>query len=409
MRRIRVAALAAAALGFHAAPAAAQHHDLTLEGALALARERAPGIVAADAAIGEARGRLTGASVWLRENPVVQGALGTRLTGDGADTRAARASILQPLEVAAQRGARVRGAESAVERVTAEADDTRRRTLRSVAVAFYQALHATAALNLARRADTVAGEIVDVARERYGAGDIARLDVRLAEASRSRATAAVQDAEARREDAIGTLRVLLGLPLRETLSVQGTLGAGAVPTPMTLEAEIDMRPDVRALEAALREAEADAALGRAGRFPTVAVGAEYERDEGDDVVMGQIALGFPVFDRGQGLRAAAEARSRRLRIELAAARANAAAALRTTYEVYRHRQASAEELQRVALPLQDENETLARRAYESGQLGLVDLLAVRREVLGTRQEALDRALESATAGVELQFTAGSLR
>jgi cobalt-zinc-cadmium efflux system outer membrane protein len=383
--------------------------DLTLDGALTLARERAPTIVAADAAIGEAQGRLVGAAVWLRENPVIEGALGTRLTGDGANTRAARASVLQPIEIAGQRGARVRGAQGAVARATAEADDARRRTLRAVAIAFYSALHATAVLDLARRADTVAGEIVEVARERYRAGDIARLDVRLAEAARSRATATVREAQARREDTLGSLRILLGLSPTEALDVHGALDAGATPTPASLDAGIDTRPDVRTIMASLREAEADASLGRAGRFPTIAVGAEYEREEGSDVVTGQLALGLPVFDRGQGPRVEAEARVTRLRIELAAARANAVAGLRTAYDVHRHRQASAEELQRVAVPLQDENETLARRAYESGQLGLVDLLAVRREVLGTRQEALDRALESATAGIELQFTAGSLQ
>jgi len=77
--------------------------------------------------------------------------------------------------------------------------------------------------------------------------------------------------------------------------------------------------------------------------------------------------------------------------------------------VYRRRVAAAEALARTAVPLQDDNEAAARRAYDVGELGLVDLLAVRREVLETRQDSLDRSFEAAVAGIELQYRAGALQ
>ena len=53
---------------------------MTLQGALELARRRAPGIVAERLRVDEARGRLVGASVLLRENPVIEGGVTATLT-----------------------------------------------------------------------------------------------------------------------------------------------------------------------------------------------------------------------------------------------------------------------------------------------------------------------------------------
>ena len=118
---------------------------------------------------------------------------------------------------------------------------------------------------------------------------------------------------------------------------------------------------------------------------------------------------LPVFARGQGRQAESLARASRLRAELAAARRATAIELSTALDVYRRRVAAAEALARTAVPLQDDNEAAARRAYDVGELGLVDLLAVRREVLETRQDSLDRSFEAAVAGIELQYRAGALQ
>lgn len=409
MRRVGAAALAAAVVGFWAHLGAAQEHELTLDRALALARERAPAVIAAQLAIDEARGRLTGATVLLRDNPVVDGAAGPRLKSGGEESLEARLGLSQAFELGGKRSARVTGAEAGLERAGAGAEDALRRVLRDVATAFYRALHATQSLELARRADAMAADIVSIAERRFAAGDIARLDVSLAKAARSRAEAAVLDAEARRDVAVGQLRVLLGIGAGEPLTVRGMLNANSAQSLDALQAQALDRPDLRALEAEIREAEAEARLGNAERWPDVSLGAEYERDENDNIALGRLSVTLPVFARGQGRRAESLARMSRLRAELEAGRRATITELSTAYDVYRRRVAAADELTRTAVPLQDNNEALAQRAYESGQLGLIDLLAVRREVLGTRQESLDRSLESVIAAVDLEFSAGALQ
>ncbi|MBI5440082.1 MAG: TolC family protein [Deltaproteobacteria bacterium] len=139
------------------------------------------------------------------------------------------------------------------------------------------------------------------------------------------------------------------------------------------------------------------------------LGAAWERDDGANIGLGIVSLTFPVFERGQGLRAEASARERRVSGELQAGRTIVAAEVRAALAVYRHRAAAAEELETNALPLLDQNEAQTRRSYESGQIALADLLAVRREIIGTRHEYLGYLLEAANAGIELESSAGILQ
>src|SRR5262249_17949551 len=136
-------------------------------------------------------------------------------------------------------------------------------------------------------------------------------------------------------------------------------------------------PDLLALEAELRAAEAEGRAARAQVWPDVAVGASYERDDRDDVALGLVQISPPLFQRAQAERATAAAQARRLRLEPAAARRAAETLLRSAREVCALRTAAAEELERNALPLLDDNELLARRSYETGEIGLGELLEVR--------------------------------
>jgi cobalt-zinc-cadmium efflux system outer membrane protein len=66
-------------------------------------------------------------------------------------------------------------------------------------------------------------------------------------------------------------------------------------------------------------------------------------------------------------------------------------------------------LEQRALPSLDENETLARRSYEEGELGLAELLLIRKETLETRLLYVNTLLDAFIAGVDLQSKAGFLK
>ena len=67
------------------------------------------------------------------------------------------------------------------------------------------------------------------------------------------------------------------------------------------------------------------------------------------------------------------------------------------------------ELEKAALPGLEENDTLARRSYEEGEIGLPELIFIRREILETKMSYANSLLEAALADLEVEFRAGVLR
>jgi len=378
---------------------------LTLEAALARARQQNPAIASARARIEEARGRLRGAST-LRDNPVLESAIGRRSqSGTPADLDV---GLSQTLELGGRRGARVAGAQAEVARAVASADDTARTVLRQVADGFLRAVHAEQRVNVARAAETHAADVHRIAERRHSAGDIAVLEVNVAASAQARARSEVLTAQASRAVALGELRVLLNLAPEEPLSVSGELGERRSYELGELMARAFQRPDLRALEAELGAAEAEIRLGRGFAWPDVSPAIRYERDEGKRVLWGGLTVTLPFFNRGQELRAVGEARAQRIRSEIGSLKHAVQNEIKTALEAYLLRVQAADEL-RATLGALDDNEDLVRRSYAAGQIGLAELLLVRREVLETRLAALDRLLDAAQAASELESRAGMLR
>jgi cobalt-zinc-cadmium efflux system outer membrane protein len=379
---------------------------MTLADVLARAREQAPQIVAARLAIDETRARLAGASLRWQQNPELQGALGNR---NGPETRYTdfEIGLGQSFEPGSRRSARIDSAHAAIAQSTAGLEDTTRLVLRAAAAAYYRALHAGRRVQLLERAQELAAGVHSVADRRHQAGDIAVLDVNIARAALARARADKEAAEAERSLALGELKTVLGLD--EEIAVSGDLApVSEADLNRALESAAS-RPELRMLEAAIGEADADLRLGASFAKPEYGVGARYAREEGDQIVLGTMSLSLPVAAKGQELRASATARSARLRAELDAARTRVRLEVRSSFDAYQRRVSALRTLETDAIPGLDENDTLAARSFDAGQIGLTDLLLIRREILETRFQYLDALLEAALARIDLDASAAILR
>jgi cobalt-zinc-cadmium efflux system outer membrane protein len=382
-----------------AAPVGAQ--ELTFEGALERARTRTAAVAAARFRVEEARARVRDAGAF-RENPVLDAAAGRRERGD-ADYAV---GLTQPLDFG--RGARTTTAEAALLRETAASDDDQRLALRAVALAFLRALAEEERLHLARGATAQAEEVLRVAERRRAAGDVADLDVSLARGALARARADAFATEARGALATGELRALLAYDEAEPLALAGTLPPGEAEGIDALLDSAGARPDVRAAQAAVEEAAAEAAAAGALGRPSLAPSVRYERDEGTNVLWGGLSIGLPLWNRGGALREAATARASRLRVQAEAARRTARQEVASAHRAYELRLAAARELALTA-ELAGDSEALARRSYEEGQIGLAELLLARRETQEVRQAHVDHRLELAAAAVEMRAVSGRLR
>jgi cobalt-zinc-cadmium efflux system outer membrane protein len=388
--------------------AGAQSISLSLEEALARAREQAPAVLIARARIEEARGRLIGARVRFRDNPTIDVGSGPRNT-EAATLTDLDVGFAQLFETGGQRAARIAGAEAGIARETAAAGDARRLALRAVGLAMLGTLYAQERIELLRGAEAVAADVRTVAARRYAAGDIAVLDVNVAKIALARARAARLAAEGERTVFAGELQRLLGLPPGSPVVAVGSLRLQRRPELAGLLAAVTNRPDLRAMEADIRDAEADIRLGRATTRPDVGLGARMKREEGHRAVLGELTFTLPLFNLGQGLRATGTARASRLRLELETTRASIESEVRSRYAAFAAREAALTAFEQDAMPGMDENDALARRSFEVGQISLPELLLVRRELVETRLEYLNRQLEVAEAGIEQDAAAGVLQ
>ena len=188
-----------------------------------------------------------------------------------------------------------------------------RTVLRQAASAYYRALHANERIRLLNAAHELAASVYATADRRFKAGDIAVLDVNIARASLARVRAEREGAEATKTLALGELRQLLRL--ETDIGVDGTLAVGETDVDAALQAA-SQRPELRALEAGIDEAEADLGVGLSFSKPEYGVGVRYSREEGDQIVLGGMTVTLPMFSKGQEQRAVSSARAARLRAEL---------------------------------------------------------------------------------------------
>ena len=381
----------------------AAQEALTLEQALSLARERAPAVLFARARIEEARGRLSAASA-IR-NPEVEAAAGGAISGEPRSAKV-DAGFLQDVELGGRRASRIDVARAEMTSSIAEADDVLRRAQREVAAAFFRGLQAQERLALLAGAERIAEDTLEAARRRHESGDVALLDVNVARAAAARARSDVHGARSHLAASLAELRVLLGFSSEEQVRLDGKI---STPRRFDLEDLLEKaveRPDVRALQSELDAANAGLRLGQALSWPELGLGAVYQREEGQDFLLGAVRLSLPVFDRGEGVRAEARARAGRLTQELDARRRAVRIEVRAAFEIYDQQRAAVEELERDALGVVEENETLSKESYDVGQISLIELLLVRRQMLEIRSDHLSRLLDAAIASADLVASAG---
>ena len=259
-----------------------------------------------------------------------------------------------------------------------------------------------------QRGATQLAELVEVLRARQAAGEASMYDWMRAEREHSEVQADYLQSRGTLERSRRALGALLAIA-SEDLEASGTLEPrGALPGAEEIRARVGSRGDLIALdaEADRAEAQARAAHRRAVPEPTLTLGAknsQFDELDGTGAVAG-ISIPLPFFDRGQGgravatseaalLRAQREALARQAEAESASALAEAAA-LRDAEKTYREA-AGPEELV-----------SIARAAYEAGEMRILELLDAYRTALSTRLRSIELGAQARRAEIQLDRSLG---
>lgn len=390
-----------------ALPGQSQERVLTLEEALALARQRAADIVLARGRLDEARALQARAGRRFQENPVLEVTGGSRHAED--DFFDFETALSQGLDSGPRRTARLAEARGAVELAEAGVAEAERRLLRQAWTGFALAVLAGDRHGLLARNRQVADELLALTERRYEEGEATALELNRARIAAASARAEQSAAAAEGTARLAELKAALGLAAAETVEIR----RDPVPRPpLELEpllAGLGSRPDLRSLEAELRQAEAGILAGEALRRPGFGVRGGLGREEGAEIVTAGVVLSLPIHDRGREAVAAAQARAAALRQALATARGAAETEVRGLHSALTSQLAATRELEQTALPALEDNESLALKSFEAGEIDLGELLLVRREILETRLSYLDLQLQATLARFELESAAGALK
>jgi outer membrane protein, heavy metal efflux system len=396
-----------------ASPAAAQDRVLTPDAVLDLVATQNVEVVLARARAAQALGTLTTARALLPENPGVSGFLGSRDNQGGSRSFEAEISIAQRFEIAGQRSHRIAASTALVGQRNSDVEVTILEAQRVALASLYRAAHAQQRRELGDAAAALADDAARAAQGRYEAGDTAILDVNVAKIEVARAKREQFAAAAQLEGTIGELREILALAPDTRIIVNAPLASAAVtaelPTLDVLMARVQARPDVKSLEAAAAQADAELKLARAERMPDVVGGFGVRREENEPTIGGVFGITIPLFQRRTGAIVTATARVTEAKAAVQARLAVLSARLRTAYARFTLAAQAAEALAATALPLTAENERLTGESYQAGKIGQLDLLVIRREGFAARREALDAQLEAMLAALDVRGVSGMLR
>jgi outer membrane protein, heavy metal efflux system len=354
---------------------AAQAPDsLSLDQALARAREYRPEIVAARARLRAARAGQQGAAAL--PNPLgiysyTQSPPRRHLTFD------------QPMDWLLRRGNDLAAATWAFRSAGADSAQTTLDVTREARIAFYRTLAAQDGVEIVRQVAAFMDSLARLAVLRFDAGDISALERDQAALEAQRARLLLSVAEEQREVARAQLAQAVALPLAQLPPAAGALDADlshpAGPAPLPAVAV----PAVQAAQADSAAAEARRRSATRARIPLPSLqgGVEWgdpsQRGQGGLAVIG-VSIPLPVFHTNGAAAAAAAAAAEAAGAEVRRRRDDVDRRLAET-------SARLREAARRALAVRDTIYPVARRqrdraltAYREGEIGLVPVLEALR-------------------------------
>ena len=381
--------------------------------ALGLALRENPDLQAKRHALGLAEGRVQQSELLFQENPRVSIEADYRnrrfRAPTGRSTADAAVSVLQEIEIAGQPAHRRQAAASHLSYTEWRIADAERLLQLEVMRAFYALLAIQESLQARRDSLETRAALFQAGRERYAQEDISVLELNALRLDIDEARARLLADHQERALAVQQLGLLLGLGVEKPLVAVGDLFAAsrldALPDPLPSQAELiacalEHRPDYQAARRKVETREAELRLARANRLPNIALGPMYKLDNEDQVVGGALTIPLPLFNRQTHAITAATAKVEMARQELKSRTLSVRHEVAAAYAGLRLARQQRAVYGTAYFATLAQTGELTRRAYEAGELSLVELSAA-LERLG---QSRSRALATATAALQARAT-----
>ncbi|MGB3435023.1 TolC family protein [Achromobacter sp.] len=348
---------------------------LTLERALAAALERNPGFAAAKNEAAATEGLLTQAGVL--PNPSVD----VSVDDTKSATRTTTAMLNMPLETGGKRAARVKAAGLSRDLARQDVAGTRAGLRAAVIAAFFDVAVAQESVRVTRGTVDIASGALRLAERRVAAGKAPPLEGSKAQVALANARIEARGAEAALQGARRKLGLLWGEAEPGFASVGGDLQALPERAPIDeLRAGLAATPRMRGGKLAVDLGQAQLEVEKSKRYPDITLSAGVARDNeaGRNKAQLGVSIPLPIFDRNQGNVYAATMQAYKAQDQYRELESGLMGELLQAVTRFDLAVGSAREYRTAVLPGATQAYDAARKGFEAGKFGFLEVLDAQR-------------------------------
>lgn len=401
-----------------ALPVAAEDRRLSLDDSVAMALEHNGELKALQAERDIARAAVIRAGVWANPTLELEGVSGA-LSGSSDESRFS-VGVAQEFTLGGKRAKRLAVAEREAEEFDLRIADRQRLLTLEVKRAFLEYVLGNRRIELATGSADLNRQLLEIARQRFAAGDVPELEVNLARVEVARGTGRVLDARRELPAIRSRLLTLIGLdPLADAEPGEPPAYRPVSGSPDELtRLAIVHRPDLKALATARTAADAAMEAARAERLPNLTAGLFYSHERNDDdtdtesktrdnLLGVRLSIPLPFFDRNQaGIQ---EARGRTASADFRLSAAGRAVGREVTATLARL--AAAGEAvtlyEQEIIPRLDENLKIVQEAYRLGETGILTVIEEQKKYYEVREGFISEIHHRDLARAELEASLGT--
>lgn len=396
-------------------PLPALSAPLTLEQAWEQAERANPALRATQANLAAAQGELTDARALLWNNPQLATEWRKRTIPQTADpariNREWMVGLAQTFEIAGQQGTRRSAAEQSLAATQELIAETRRQLRAEVEQRFVRVLGLQLRIQMEERMLKLIQAAATAVGKRVAAGEDSRLDGNLAKVEAARAQNQVSVLREQLVQARAELATLLHLPADNLPEVGGYFDpVSASYTLDSLLASAANRPLLRAFDYREKAARNRLDLEHAAVYPDVTLGLSSARegpaDSRDRITGLSVSLPLPLFRRNDTGIGRATTELTQAQVQQQAVQRDARAQVLALWARRENLKTRVKRLSESVVPSLEENQHLSSVSFRAGEIGLLQLLLVNRQVLDGQRDLLDARTDLRLTQVTLEAAAG---
>lgn len=383
---------------------------LTLEQVIELAKAKNPTLLAAEANLRSVKAQELQAAV--RANPYFT-LYGSNVTlpGNGSEGNPFEysAQVSRLFERGNKRGIRIEDARATTAQTGAQLQDTVRQTILTVKTAFTTMLIAKQATLLSSENLKQFRHEVKIAKDRYEAGDLARIDFERLDLQLGDSESGEANDIINLQQASAQLQNLIGY---EQLKPDFDITGEVVPPPVTqgkdqlLQAALTNRPDYAAARYGVDAAAAAYKLAKANGTTDPTLEGEYDRSGNFNSAGFSVNIPLRLFDKNQGNKETARFTVDAQRFAEVAAKNKVYSDVEQAWVAYVQSKGLAERYTDHYLDESTDVLNIAQFAFEHGGIALIDYLDALRDSRSTISNALNAYQNTWVAIHQLSASAG---